>query len=80
VKTIAINPEILAQRLEHAAEVYDKDAVIAREANQPKLRQTFERQAHESREWANAVRNIQRLGFTDADEIELTYATDGATS
>ena len=72
MKTVKINPEILAQRLEHAADVYDKDAVTAREAGQPRLRQTFERQAHEAREWADALRNIQRLGFA-GDDIEVTY-------
>lgn len=68
-----ISTEILAQRLEHVAAVYDKDAATARAIDRG-LCAIFERQAHESRLWADAIRNAGSIGF-DGDDLEIIAAT-----
>lgn len=75
--TITVDPEILAQRLESAAQRYDDMAVWASHGSNPPAVQmtasTLRAQAKESREWAKAFRNAGSLGFGGHNEIEVWF-------
>lgn len=70
MKSMIINQEILAQRLERAAEAY---TAAAANTHGPKLQAALHAQANESRAWANAFRNCGSIGF-DGDELEVMYS------
>lgn len=68
-KVITINPEILAQRLEAAARRYEE--LASRAGKDVLMASGLSFQARESREWAQALRNIAAVGFDGADNIEI---------
>jgi hypothetical protein len=72
LKTVFIDPEVLAQRLLVAAEVYDKDA--ADHAETPSLHAQFKRQAEESREWAEVLSRVVVVGWEGA---QLSVSCEG---
>lgn len=66
-------PEILAQRLEHVADYYDKRALQATNICQEQLRRAYEHQARESRVWAHALRTMRRVIDQGADDIVIDH-------